>query len=150
MPGRYFEDFRIGEHYVTASRTVTEADVVNFAGLSGDFYPLHMDERYARTTAFKGRIAHGLCGLSIASGLVIQTGIFDCTLMAFSEMDWKFIKPVRIGDTLTVRLEVREKKESRRKDRGGILLFVTVTNQKGEGVQEGHWRLILSRRPGRE
>jgi acyl dehydratase len=147
MRGRFFEEFKVGEQFETGSRTVTETDVVNFAGVSGDFYPLHMDEVYAKTTPFKGRIAHGLCGLSIASGLCIQTGIFDKTLLAFLNMNWKFVKPIRIGDTLTVKLEVVEKKETRQNDRGIVVLAVLVMNQDKETVQEGQWTVILSRRP---
>lgn len=147
MRGRFFEEFKVGEQFETGSRTVTETDVVNFAGVSGDFYPLHMDEVYAKTTPFKGRIAHGLCGLSIASGLCIQTGIFDKTLLAFLNMNWKFVKPIRIGDTLTVKLEVVEKKETRQNDRGIVVLAVLVMNQDKETVQEGQWTVLLSRRP---
>jgi len=147
MRGRFFEEFKVGEQFETGSRTVTETDVVNFAGVSGDFYPLHMDEVYAESTPFKGRIAHGLCGLSIASGLCIQTGVFDKTLLAFLNMTWKFAKPIRMGDTLTVKLEVVEKKETRQKDRGIVVLAVLVTNQDQEIVQEGQWTVILSRRP---
>lgn len=146
MPGRHYEDFKVGEVFETAGRTVTETDLVNFAGVSGDFYPLHMDETYARTTPFKGRIAHGLLGLSIAAGLAVQTGIFDRTLLAFWNMSWKFLKPVRIGDTLTVKMEVTEKKEMRQRE-GGVMVFaVRVQNQEGEIVQEGQWTLIISKR----
>ncbi len=145
MPGRYFEEFKVSEQLETGGRTVTETDVINFAGVSGDFYPLHMDEVYAKTTPFKGRIAHGLCGLSIASGLAIQTGLFDKTLLAFLNMNWKFVKPIRIGDTLTVKLEVVEKKETRQKDRGIVVLAVVVMNQDKETVQEGQWTIIMAR-----
>jgi len=147
MPGRYFEEFHIGEQFETASRTVTETDVVNFAGVSGDFHPLHMDEAYARTTPFKGRVAHGLCGLSIASGLAVQTGVFDKSLLAFWKMNWKFNRPVRIGDTLTVKMEVAGKNETHQKDRGIIVFAVLVNNQDKETVQEGQWTVIMSRRP---
>jgi len=146
MIGKYFEEFKIGQQFETGSRTVTETDVINFARVSGDFYPLHMDEVYAKTTPFKGRIVHGLCGLSIASGLVIQTGIFEKTLLAFLNMNWKFVKPVRIGDTLTVKLEVVEAKETRQKDRGILVFAVLVNNQDKEAVQEGQWTIIMARR----
>jgi acyl dehydratase len=146
MAGRYFEEFKMSERFDTARRTITEADVVNFAGVSGDFYPLHMDEAYARSTPFGGRIAHGLCGLSIASGLAVQTGIFDKTLLAFLTMNWSFLKPIRIGDTLTVRMKVTEKKNTAVKDRGIITFFVSVMNQKKEVVQEGAWTVMMSRR----
>ena len=147
MLGKYFEEFKIGQQFETGSRTVTETDVINFAGVSGDFYPLHMDEVYAKTTPFKGRIAHGLCGLSIASGLAIQTGIFEKTLLAFLNMNWKFVKPVRIGDTLTLKLEVVEIKETRQQDRGIIVFAVLVINQDKETVQEGQWTIIIARQP---
>lgn len=84
----YFEDYEIGSKFVTSARTVTETDIVNFAGLSGDWFPLHTDEEYARKTVFKGRVAHGMLTLSIASGLLVRSGlVFPESLIAFYGMD---------------------------------------------------------------
>src|ERR1051326_2352280 len=103
MTPLYFEDFEQDREYVTRSRTITEADVVAFAGLSGDFNPLHVDEEFAKTTIFGARIAHGLLGLSVASGLINQLGLGEGTVMAFLGLTWNFKGVIRIGDTITVR-----------------------------------------------
>ncbi len=148
MAGKYFEELRVGQRFDTGSRTLTEQDVSKFAELSGDFYPLHMDEAYARTTIFKGRVVHGMLGLSAASGLAVQTGIFDRTLLAFQEMGWRFLRPVRIGDSVTVRMEVADKRETHHADRGVIRFAVRVENQRGEAVQEGDWSVVIAKREG--
>src|SRR5215210_7875646 len=105
--GMYFEEFAVGQRVRTSSRTITEADIVSFAGLSGDFNQIHIDAEYAKSTPYGQRIAHGLLVLSIASGLGVQTGIMEGTILAFREIiEWKFVAPVFIGDTLHVDLEV--------------------------------------------
>src|SRR4030065_235565 len=107
--GLYFEEFAVGQTIRTPGRTVTEGDIVAFAGLSGDFNLIHTDAIYAATTPFGQRVAHGLLGLSIASGLAVRTGILEGTVLAFREVnEWKFSLPVYIGDTLTVDIEVTE------------------------------------------
>ena len=97
----YFEDFEVGQRFVTAGRTVTEADVVNFAGVSGDYNPIHTDAEFAKSTPFGQRIAHGLLVLSMLTGLRQRTGATDGTLIAWLEIrNYKFLKPVLIGDTV--------------------------------------------------
>lgn len=142
----YYEDFEIGREYTTSSRTVTEADIVAFAGLSGDFNPLHMDEEYAKQTVFGARIAHGLLGLSIASGLMTQTRMMESTVVAFLGLTWNFKGPVKIGDTITVRMRVADKRETSKPDRGIVRLAVSVLNQRGEVVQEGENTLMVKKR----
>lgn len=146
--GRYFEEFNIGDRIVTAGRTVTETDIVQYAGLSGDFNQIHTDAAYASTQMFKQRVAHGLLGLSIASGLVVQTGFMEQTIMAFREMtEWKFSKPIFIGDTIHVEIEVTDLKAMSRLGGGMVSIKLTVKNQNDEVVQVGTWNAILMSRP---
>src|SRR5215510_4236797 len=105
MRGLHFEDFEVGRAFHSASRTITEADIVNFAGVSGDFNPLHTDETYAATNVYGGRIAHGMCALSIITGLFERSGVVEGTIVGFVGLDMKFRQPVRVGDT--VRLAYR-------------------------------------------
>ncbi len=146
--GMYFEDFEIGQQIVTAGRTITEADIVAFAGLSGDYNQLHTDAEFAKQTAFGRRIAHGLLVTSIASGLAAQTGILEGTTIAFREIrDWKFAKPVFIGDTIHVVLEVIATKAMRRLGGGVVDIKVDVRNQHDETVIRGVWSVIMASRP---
>lgn len=142
----WFEDFEVGAETVTDSRTVTEADIVAFAGLSGDYNPLHVDAEFAKSTPFGERIAHGLLGLAIASGLVSRTGSIEGTTLAFLGMEWRFTKAVLIGDTITVRSRVAETRETSKPDRGIVRFAVQVVNQHGEVVQEGTQTLLMRRR----
>jgi 3-hydroxybutyryl-CoA dehydratase len=146
--GMYFEDFAVGQKIVTAGRTVTEADVVAFAGLSGDFNQLHVDAEYAKGTPFGQRVAHGLCVLAIASGLAVQTGILDGTVMAFREVsEWKFSLPVFIGDTIHVELQVAETKALPRLGGGLVGIVLSVKNPKGETLHRGRWSVLMASRP---
>jgi acyl dehydratase len=146
MAPLYFEDFEIGSEYVTRSRTITEADVVAFAGLSGDFNPLHVDEEFSKQTIFGTRIAHGLLGLSVASGLINQMGICEGTVIAFLGLTWNFKAVIRFGDTITVRQRLAEKRETSKNDRGILRMAITVLNQHGDVVQEGEHVLMVKRR----
>ncbi|HKZ02169.1 MAG TPA: MaoC/PaaZ C-terminal domain-containing protein [Pyrinomonadaceae bacterium] len=146
MESLYFEDFELGQEFITRSRTITEADVVAFAGLSGDFNPLHTDEEFAKKTVFGTRIAHGLLGLSIASGLINQLGIAEKTVMAFLGLNWTFKAALKFGDTISVRQRVIEKRETSKTDRGILRLAISVINQHGEVVQEGEHTLMIRRR----
>ena len=115
--GWHFEEFEVGQRITTAGRTVTEADIVAFAALSGDYSAIHTDAEYSRTTPFGRRVAHGLLGLSIASGLAVNTGLLEGTVLAFREISsWKFSLPIFIGDTIHVVMEMVEtRKKSRRR-----------------------------------
>ena len=147
--GMYFEDFQVGQQIVTAGRTITEADIMAFAGLSGDFNQLHTDAEFAKNTPFGQRIAHGLLVTSIASGLAAQTGILEGTTIAFREIrEWKFSKPVFIGDTVHVVLEVADLKPARRLGGGVVSIKVDVRNQHDETVMRGIWAVIMASRPG--
>jgi len=145
--GRYFEEFEIGDAAETAARTITETDVVLFAGLSGDYNQLHTDAEFTKGTLFGERIAHGLLGLAIASGLVSRLGFDEGTVEAFTGLEWKFRGPIKIGDTIRVRLEVRRKKEMTRLGGGFVVFDVAVLNQRDETVQKGTWTVLIKSAP---
>ncbi|MEJ2263070.1 MAG: MaoC/PaaZ C-terminal domain-containing protein [Anaerolineales bacterium] len=145
--GLYFEEFEVGQKFTTAGRTVTEADIVAFAGLSGDYNQIHVDAEYSRHTPVGRRVAHGLLGLSIASGLAVQTGILEGTIIAFREINgWRFVKPVFIGDTIHVDLEVLETKNLSRIGAGVVLIGLDVRNQNDETVMKGTWSALIALR----
>ena len=141
--GLHFEDFELGQKLVTAARTVTEADIVNFAGLSGDFNQIHTDAHYAARDTFGRRVAHGLLVQSIASGLAVQSGIIEGTVLAFRELDCKFSLPTFIGDTIHVKVEITEKKALPRLGGGNINMKVSVINQNDKIVQRGNWVMLV-------
>ena len=143
---RYFDEIQAGEEYVSPGRTVTEADIVIFAGLSGDYNVLHTDSEFMKSSIFGERIAHGLLGLAIQSGLLTR-GMRPFATLAFLGLRWKFKGPIKIGDTITVRAKVLEKRETSKPDRGIITLQRQVLNQKGEVVQEGETDVMVERRP---
>ncbi|MBM4456425.1 MAG: dehydratase [Chloroflexi bacterium] len=141
--GMYFEDFAIGDSVTTTARTVTEADIVSFSALSGDWNQIHCDAEFAKQGMFGERIAHGLLGLSIASGLAVRTGFIEGTVIAFMGLDWKFRAPIKIGDTIHARAQVAEVKAVPRLG-GGIVTFnVEVLNQRDEVTQKGTWSMLV-------
>jgi acyl dehydratase len=145
--GHYFEEFEDGYTIVSPARTITEHDVCAFAGLSGDFNPLHTDAEFARETPFGERIAHGVLGLSVATGLAARLGFMDGTVLAFLGLDWKFRKPILLDDTIHVVVAVLEKRPQPAMG-GGIVTFdVRVVNQRDEVVQRGTWKILVRSRP---
>lgn len=147
--GLYFEEFEVGRKFCSVGRTVTEHDIVTFAGLSGDFNQIHTDAEFSKNTVYGRRIAHGVLGLSIATGLVMRTGVLEGTVLAFREIDqWKFTKPIFIGDTIHVELEVIETKPLARLGGGSITIAVKVLNQSQEVVMKGNWIALVASRPG--
>jgi len=144
--GTYFEDFVVDQTYTSPARTITETDVTIFAGLSGDYNPLHTDALFAEQTRFGKRIAHGLLGLSIASGLAARLGFIDGTAEAFLGLDWKFRDAIYIGDTIRVLVRVAQTKQMKRLG-GGIVSFnIEVVNQSGTVAQKGIWRVLVRSR----
>ena len=145
----YFEDLGVGNSFDSPTRTVTEADVVNFACLSADFNRLHVDAEFAKGTAYGQRIAHGLLVLAVMSGLVTRMQLnqhLEPSLMGLLDIQCRFPKPTFIGDTLRVRVEVAAKHETSRPDRGVVEFRRQVINQRGEVVIEGTWKLLVRRR----
>ena len=144
-PRRYYDEIEVGEEYESPGRTITETDIVLFAGLSGDYNVLHTDAEFMKTSIFGERIAHGLLGLAIQSGLFSRATQAYATL-AFVGVRWKFKAPIKIGDTIRLRARVRAKRDIGKPDRGLITVDRTVLNQRGEVVQEGETDLLVERR----
>ena len=146
--GMWFEEFEEGQIIVTAGRTITEADIVNFAGLSGDYNQIHVDQAFAEAAPFGQRVAHGLLGLSIASGLAVQTGVMAGTIMGFREIkNWKFSNPMFIGDTINDRLTVNTVKAMPRLGGGLVEIEMAVINQRDENVMKGTWSVLIQSKP---
>jgi acyl dehydratase len=143
--GLTFEQFSVGDNFVCQGRTITEADVVNFAGISGDFNPLHTNEEYGKTTPFGGRIAHGVLVLAIATGQVNQLGIFEGTTIALLQQTIKYVGPVKFGDTIHLESTIVEKKETSKPDRGILTLDNKVFNQHGQPVIEVQEVVMIKR-----
>lgn len=146
MRGLHFDDFEPGRVFYSASRTVTEADVVNFAGLSGDFNPLHTDETFAEGTPIRTRIAHGMLSMAIATGLANQMGIFEGTTLALMQQTIRYTGMVRFGDTIRVEMTVTDRKPSRNPTRGVVTYDVVIKNQKDDHVVESEWVLMMARK----
>jgi len=146
MKRTFYEDYAIGDTFTTPARTITEADVVAFAGLTGDYNRLHTDAEYMRDSAFGERIAHGLLGLSIVNGLKYRTDIDSDGIIAFLGLSWKFSAPIKFGDTIHATLQVSAMRETSKPDRGIIIKQVRVLNQRGELVQEGEFTMMVKRR----
>lgn len=148
--GQYFEEFEVGDVFITAGRTLTEADIVTFAGVSGDYTQLHTNVEVARQGVFGKRVAHGLLGLTIASGLLAQLGFTEGTIMAFREMTWKFSRPITIGDTIRAEAMVSAVKAMRRVGGGAVTLNIEILNQENEVTQRGKWVVLIANRPAQD
>ena len=147
MP-RYFEDWSVGDSVTTPARTITEGDVVQFAQLTGDWNPIHTDVEFAKTTPYGQRLAHGLLGLSFAIGLLDRTGAFSGSVIAnLGIVDWKYPKPLFIGDTIRVAVTITEKRLTSDGTRGIVGRHFTVRNQRDEVVQEGSSPVMIRLRP---
>ena len=146
--GMYFEEFQPGQKIISPGRTITESDIVNFAGISGDYNQMHVDAAYCAATPFGQRVAHGLLVMSVVSGLSVQTGVMEGTVLAFREVkDWKFAKPVFIGDTIHAEMEVSETKLLRRIGGGSVTIEVKVLNQNSDVVMKGTWIVLIASKP---
>lgn len=146
--GKYFEQFSKGQTFTTPARTITEADIVNFAGITGDYNPVHTDEIFASQTDFGERIAHGPMMVGMSFGLLSRLDLLDGTVIALREIQWKFEAPVRIGDTIFVNATVVETHPSRRAtDRGFVSLEMALINQDKVLVQSGVAGVVVQRKP---
>ena len=144
--GLYLEEFEVGKAYFSPARTVTEADVTNFAGLSGDFNPLHTDEEFARQNLFGTRIAHGALGFIISTGLSNQMGIYEGTTIAFLECTVKYPAPLKIGDTVHCEIVPTETKHSSKPGKGILKQSLKLVNQDGVTVMESDQTLMMKSR----
>lgn len=140
----YYEDFAEGQVFTTPARTITEGDLVQFTGLSGDYHPVHTDEEFSKGTRFGTRIAHGLLGVSIITGLMLRTGVFEESVVALLGIDnWKFHNPIFIGDTLKCKILIRGKRLSSKSSYGIVYRDFELYNQKNKLVQSGAMNVMI-------
>jgi acyl dehydratase len=144
----YFDDVNIGDEWTSQGRTITEADIVNFAGVSGDFNPIHVDHEFAAGTPFRRPIAHGLLVWSIGAGLSLWAPPMR-TLALVSSANWEFKEPVFIGDTIRMISKVAAKEERARGRRGIVTWHRQIVKQDGKIVQEGQTLTLVEGRRGR-
>ena len=146
--GLYFEELLTDKTYTTHRRTITEVDHVNFTTSFGFFEPLFMDRAYVETETHYGKaIVPGALTFSVAEGLAILTGILHGTGMAFLGVEMKILNPVFIGDTITVEIEIVDKRETQKPDRGIVTFFHRVKNQDDTVVMEYTVKRMLRRKP---
>lgn len=144
----FFDDVEVGQEWMSQGRTVTEADIVNFAGLSGDYNPIHMDHEFAKTTPFRRPIAHGVLVWAIGSGLGLYAPAMR-TLAFLGIREWHFRGPVFIGDTIRLWSKVVEKEVRARGRRGIITWERQIVNQENKVIQEGVITTLVEGRSGR-
>jgi len=145
--GMYFEEFEVGRKTTSPGRTITETDVVLFSGISGDFNELHTNVEFAAASHFGQRIAHGLLGLAVASGLAARAGFIEGTAIAFVGLEWRFKSPILLGDTVRLQAQVTKTRAMRAVGGGMVIFQVQLINQRQETVQEGEWRVLVKSRP---
>ena len=143
--GVFFEDLAVGQEFTSPGRTVTEADIVIFAGLSGDYNVLHTDAEHMKASIFGERIAHGLLGLGIQQGLASR-GEPAAAHGHLSALKWKFKGPIKIGDTVHVLSRIAGKRDAPDAGRGLVTVERRLVNQRGEVVQEGETEHLVERR----
>ena len=143
--GLWFEEFHVGLRIESPARTITEADIVNFAGVSGDFVSLHTDEVFAKRTPFRGRIAHGMLVQSVATGLGTRSGVFEGTIGALAGMTIRWTAPVYPGDTIRLVLACKEIDPEPTRRSGRVTFAAQVLNQKDTVVVEGDWETLMLR-----
>lgn len=143
---RYYEDVELEEEFTSPTRTITEADVVNFSALTADWSEVHVSAEFARKSAFGQRIAQGLLGLAITEGLKLRAGADEFAGIASLGWTWDFKKPIFLGDTIHIRCRLRDKRKTKKPGRGIFYLAIQVINQRDEIVQEGEHRLMVETR----
>ena len=141
--GTYFSEFEVGMTYTSASRTITETDVVMFAGLTGDYNPLHTDKTFAEKTPFGQRIAHGMLSAAVSTGLAQNLGVFGGTTLALMEQTFRFKAPVFFGDTIHMTLIVDRLTPSSKGGKGVVHFKSDVIKQDGTVVVEGTWTVLF-------
>jgi acyl dehydratase len=147
MQAKYLEELHPGDTFASATRTITESDVVGFAELSGDFNPIHTDAEFAQGTPYGQRVVYGLLGLSVLTGLLDRTGLFSGTAIAMLGIrDWRFPAPLFIGDTVRFQLTITGVRRTSRSDRGVVERYFELFNQRDEVVQHGHIDIMVKAR----
>ncbi|HHW33663.1 MAG TPA: dehydratase [Paracoccus solventivorans] len=146
--GLYIEDFEMGRVDYSPGRTITETDIVMYSWVSGDTNPMHTDAEFAKSSAIGQRLAHGTLGMSVVTGLSARMGFLDGTAIAALGVDeWKFLAPIFIGDTVTLRTTVVDARVSSSKpDRGVLIRRMDLINQNGHLTQTGLMRTMVRSR----
>lgn len=144
--GCHYEDLDPGRRFRTGSRMITGDDIVAFARVSGDRNPLHLDDDYARASVFGGRVAHGVLGLAVATGLLNEAGVTRGTLVAFLGLEWSFVAPIRPGTEVHVELEVTSRRVTSKPGRGLVVFGTRLRDGDGGLLQEGELRMLVRRR----
>jgi 3-hydroxybutyryl-CoA dehydratase len=147
LQGLWFEEFQEGMEIESRGRTITESDIVSFAGLSGDYNPMHCDVEYAASTQFGARIAHGALVFSVITGLLYQTNVLEGTVVAFLEFSMKLRKPTYIGDTIKVFGKVSGTRKMSSAGGGLVTIDLKALNQKRETVQKGEIIVMVMSKP---
>jgi 3-hydroxybutyryl-CoA dehydratase len=138
----HFEHLEVGDVWISQRRTITETDIINFAGMTGDYDPLHVDHEFARQTPYRRPIAHGLLGLSLVAGLSSQAPLVR-TLAFVSVQQWEFRQPMFVGDTVQAVTEVLEKRPGGRRC-GNVLWKRQLVNQSGSVIQSGVFETLVA------
>jgi len=138
-----FDHIDVGNEFVTEKRTVTEADVIEFARLSGDDHPEHMDEAYGKESIYGERIAHGMLIIGMVTGQVNKTGILERLTIGVLDMNIKFMKAVKFNDTIHTLARITGKRATSNPDRGIIKIGAFVANQRDERVMEAEWTVLV-------
>ena len=143
--GLHFEEFEIGRVLITAARTITESDIVQFAALTGDWNQIHTNEEYCKNTPFKHRIAHGLMGMAYIEGMKYRLGHFEGTAIASLGWTIEFPRPIYIGDTIRVTVNIASKRETKKADRAILVEEVAIVNQRDAVVPQGTHTVMMKR-----
>jgi acyl dehydratase len=144
--GRFWEDFKVSDEFTTAERTITESDVLRFAGLSGDLNPIHTDLEYCRSIGLPGLVPQTNLVIALASGLIFQLGLFDGTGVGLRSVVWRTREPIELGETIRCRIRIAELREV--DARHGVLVRdIEVLNQRNQVVHAGSHELVMLRRP---
>lgn len=150
IQGKYYQEFEVGEKITSAGRTITENDIMTFAGLSGDYNQLHTSQPFAEDNVYGERIAHGLLILSVVSGLAARLGFSEGTALALTKINWKFRAPVMIGDTIYAAFTVERKKRVSKMGGGFVEFGVQVRNQDEKVIQKGTWTTLVKSQPEKQ
>ena len=146
MKRLYYEDYIVGDEFETAARTLDQADVRRFAELTGDQHRLHTDQAFGQASIFGERVAHGLLGMALVNGLAYSSAIDSDGVLAFLDVSWKFIGPIRFGDTLRALIRISGRRATRKPDRGIIVQAIRLLNHRNETVQAGTFTFLVKRR----
>ncbi len=143
--GKTFGEFAVGQRFETPGRTITEADIMAFAGLTGDYNPVHTDEVFAASTSFGTRIAHGPMGIGMAFGLASRLDLIDGTVVALLGVTWAFKAPVKPGDTIRALIEVSQARDTKNPEHGFVELKIDMLDQRGTVTSSGSAQLLMRR-----